>query len=94
MMLVEQKNREQGEVSMQEVYCRHCDRSADVEDREPVWGACGSEEALRCPECGHLDSLSHLDADARRLVFEAAVGRWLVRLEERMRSHPEPTRVA
>ncbi len=79
---------------MQEVYCRHCDRSADVDYREPVWGAGGSEEALRCPECGRLDSLSHLDADAHRLVFEAAVGRWLARLEERMRSHPEATKVA
>jgi hypothetical protein len=79
---------------MQEAYCRHCDRSADVEDREPVWGAGGSEEALKCPECGHLDSLSGLNADARRLVFEGAIRRWLVKLEERMRSRPAPTKVA
>jgi hypothetical protein len=79
---------------MQEAYCRHCDRSADVEDREPVWGAGGSEKALKCPECDHLDSLSGLNADARRLVFEGAVVRWLVRLEERMRSRPAPTKVA
>lgn len=35
---------------MQDAYCRHCDRSADVDYREPVWGAGGSEEALRCPD--------------------------------------------
>ena len=79
---------------MQEVYCRYCDRRADVEDRDPVWGAGGSEEGLKCPECGHLDSLSVLNADARRLVFEAAVGRWLARLEERMRAHPGRPKVA
>ena len=79
---------------MQEVCCRYCGRRADVEDREPVWGAGGTEEALKCPQCGHLDLLSQLNADARRLVFEAAIGRWLVRLEERMLSHPAPTKVA
>jgi len=79
---------------MQEVHCRHCGRSADAEDRDPVWGAGGSEEALKCPECGHLDLLYQLNADARRLVFEGAIRRWLVRLEERMRSHPAPTKVA
>ena len=79
---------------MQEVYCRHCGRSADVEDRDPVWGAGGIEEGLKCPECGHLDLLSQLNDDARRLVYGAAIGRWLARLEERMRSHPEPTKVA
>jgi hypothetical protein len=78
---------------MQEVYCRHCNRSADVEDREPLWGAGGSEEALKCPECGHLDLLSGLNADARRLVFEGEIRRWLVKLGERMRSHPDPTKV-
>ena len=79
---------------MQEVHCRHCGRSAEAEDRDPVWGAGGSEEALKCPECGHLDLLYQLNADASRLVFEGAIGRWLVRLEERMRSHPAPTKVA
>jgi hypothetical protein len=79
---------------MQEAYCRHCDRSADVEDREPVWGAGGSEKALKCTECGHLDLLSGLDTDARRLVFEGAIRRWLVKLEEQMRPHPAPTKVA
>ncbi len=79
---------------MQEVCCRYCGRRAEVDDREPVWGAGGGEEALKCPECGHLDSMSLLNADARRLVFETAVGRWLVRLEERMQSRPAPTKVA
>ncbi len=79
---------------MQEVCCRHCGRRADVNDREPVWGVGGIEEALKCPECGHLDSLSLPNADARRLLFEAAVGRWLVGLEGRMQSRPAPTRVA
>ena len=78
---------------MQEVHCRHCGRSADAEDREPVWGAGGSEEALKCPECGHLDLLYQLNADARRLVFEGAIRRWLVRLEKQMQSHPVPTKV-
>ncbi len=79
---------------MQEVCCRYCSRRAEVDDREPLWGAGGSEEALKCPECGHHDLLSLVNADARRLVFEAAVGRWLVRLEEQIQSHPEPTKVA
>jgi DNA-directed RNA polymerase subunit RPC12/RpoP len=79
---------------MQEVCCRYCGRRADVNDREPVWGAGGSEEALKCPECGHLDLMSVLNADARRLVFEAAIRRWLVRLEAQMRSHSESTKVA
>ena len=79
---------------MQEVCCRYCGRRAEVDDREPVWGAGGSEETLKCPECGHLDSLSLLNTDARRLLFEAAIGRWFVRLEGRMRSRPAPTKVA
>ena len=79
---------------MQEVCCRYCGRRADVDDRDPVWGAGGSEEALKCPECGHLDVLPLYNADARRLVFEAAIRRWLVRLEEQMQSHPVPTKIA
>ncbi len=79
---------------MQEVRCPDCGHSADVDDREPVWGAGGSEEALKCPECGHLDLLSLLNTDAHRLVFEAAVSRWLVRLEERMQPRSEPEGVA
>ncbi len=75
---------------MQEVRCPDCGHSADVDDREPIWGAGGSEEALKCPECGHLDLVSVLNTDARRLVFEAAVSRWLVRLEERVQPRSEP----
>lgn len=78
---------------MQEVCCRYCGRRADVEDRDPVWGEGGSE-ALQCPKCGHLDLLSLLNADARRLVFEAAVRRWLAKLEERVQPRQEPTEVA
>lgn len=78
---------------MQEVCCRYCGRSAEVDDRDPLWGAGGSE-ALKCPECGHLDLLSVFNADARRVVFEAAVIRWLVKLEERVQPRPEPTGVA
>ena len=52
------------------------------------------QEALQCPECGHLDSLSLLNADARRLVIEAAVRRWLAKIEERVQSQPQPTGVA
>ena len=78
---------------MQEVCCRYCGRRADVDDREPVWVEGGSE-ALRCPQCGQLDLLSMYNVDARPLVFEAAVRRWLVKLEERVQPHPEPTGVA
>ena len=59
---------------MQEVCCRPCGRRAEVDDRDPLWEVGGSE-ALQCPECGHLDSLALFNADARRLVFEAAVKR-------------------
>ena len=76
---------------MQEVRCPDCGHSADVDNREPLWGAGGSEEALKCPECGHLDLLSPLNTDARRLMFEAAVGRWLGRLEGRMQPRSAPT---
>ncbi len=79
---------------MQEVRCPNCGHSADVDDREPIWGAGGSEEALKCPECSHLDLVSVLNTDARRLVFEAAVSRWLVRLEERVQPRSEPKGVA
>ncbi|MDP9381521.1 MAG: zinc ribbon domain-containing protein [Chloroflexota bacterium] len=79
---------------MQEVRCPNCGHSADVDDREPIWGAGGSEEALKCPECGHLDLVSVLNTDARRLVFEAAVSRWLVRLKERVQPRSEPKGVA
>ena len=78
---------------MQEVCCRYCRRCADVDDRNPVWEEGGSE-ALKCPQCGHLDLLSLLNADDRRLVFEAAVRRWLAKLEGGVQPGPAPTRVA
>lgn len=78
---------------MQEVCCRYCGRRAEVDDRDPVWEDGGSE-ALQCPECGHLDSLSLLNADARRLVIEAAVRRWLAKIEERVQPQPQPTGLA
>ena len=64
-----------------------------MDDRNPVWEEGGSE-ALKCPQCGHLDLLSVLNADDRRLVFEAAVRKWLAKLEERVQPEPEPTGVA
>lgn len=70
---------------MQEVCCYYCRRLSDVDDRQPMWGV-GRSEALRCPQCGHLDSLALFNADARQVVFESAVGRWLAGLEERIRS--------
>jgi hypothetical protein len=78
---------------MQEVCCRYCRRRAEVDDREPMWGEGGSE-ALKCPQCGHLDLLSLFNADARWVVFEAAVRRWLETLEERVQPRPEPTEIA
>ena len=57
----------------------YCGRRGAVEDREPVWRD-GQGEALRCPRCGHLDPLAHLDAAARDEVFEEAERRLLDRL--------------
>lgn len=67
------------EVSETQETC-YCDRSGDVEDRNPVWGE-DKSEALQCPQCGHLDYLPQLDAHARRLVFGEAERRYLARLE-------------
>ena len=77
---------------MQEACCYYCRRCSDVDDRLPMWAENGSE-ALKCPQCGHLDSLGLLNADARRLVFEAAVRRWLAKLEERVQLGHQPTEV-
>lgn len=71
----------------------YCGRGGDVEDREPVWRD-GHSEALRCPRCGHLDPLVHIDADARREVFEEAERRLLERLTERSWPGQERDRVA
>jgi hypothetical protein len=52
-----------------------------VEDRNPVLRD-GRTEALRCPRCGHLAPLPHLDAVVRREAFEEAERRSLERLVE------------
>ncbi len=46
-----------------------CGRTGEIEDREPTTDRDG-REALRCPECGHLDHLSWLQDSAP--VFAAA----------------------
>lgn len=48
-----------------------CGRSGEVEDREPV-SLEGGGQALRCPDCGHLDRVSWLSGEARTEVFEEA----------------------
>jgi hypothetical protein len=45
-----------------------------------IWGDAKSV-ALQCPQYGHLDYLPQPDAHARRLVFEEAGRRYLVRFE-------------
>ncbi len=62
----------------------YCGRHGEVEDREPVRRN-GRTEALRCPRCGHLDTLPYLAA-ARRSVFEEAERRSLERLAEGTRA--------
>jgi hypothetical protein len=47
----------------------YCGRNREIEDREPVV-ASGGGWALRCPDCGHLESLAWLSEEARRLVLE------------------------
>ena len=49
----------------------YCSRTGEIEDREPVTTEDG-RRTLRCPECGHLDSLDWLPEEARRYVFEKA----------------------
>ena len=49
----------------------YCGRTGNVEDRRPVRDGDG-REALECPECGHLDHLSWLSAEARDGVFVEA----------------------
>ena len=63
----------------------YCGRVGEVEDREPVLRD-GRTEALRCPRCGHLDSLPYLDDAARHEMFEEAERRSLERLAERTRT--------
>ena len=47
----------------------YCGRTGEIDDREPVATSDGNE-ALRCPDCGHLDRLEWLPEEARRHVFE------------------------
>ena len=49
----------------------YCGRSGEVEDREPVVTGAGGQ-ALRGPDCGHLDRLNWLPEDARRRAFGEA----------------------
>jgi hypothetical protein len=49
----------------------YCGRTGEIEDREPVTTEDG-KRALRCPECGHLDSLDWLPKEAGRRAFEEA----------------------
>jgi hypothetical protein len=51
----------------------YCGRSGEIESREPVVDDEG-RQALRCPDCGHLDHLSWLPAETRQLMFEKAAG--------------------
>jgi len=61
---------------MQEV-C-YCGRRGEIEDRQVVRDGGGSR-ALRCPDCGHLDHLSWLPADARDLTLAEAKRRAISR---------------
>lgn len=55
-----------------------CGRTGEIEDRQPVATEDGGQ-ALRCPECGHLDGLEWLSDDVRVHVFEEAGRRMLDR---------------
>lgn len=49
----------------------YCGRTGEIESRTPVRDGDG-REALQCPNCGHLDHLSWLSAEARgRTLAEA-----------------------
>lgn len=48
----------------------YCGRTGEIEDREAVMD--DGREALRCPNCGHLDHLSWLPADVRGRAFAEA----------------------
>lgn len=48
-----------------------CGRTGEIEDRTPVLDGDG-EQALECPDCGHLDRLEWLSDEARTEVFEKA----------------------
>ena len=46
----------------------YCGRVGEVEERKLVTDGDG-REALKCPECAHLDHLSWLPTDAREHLF-------------------------
>ena len=52
----------------------YCGRAGEIEDREPVTESDGVQ-ALRCPDCGHLDNLAWLSEEARTRVLERAARR-------------------
>jgi hypothetical protein len=56
----------------------YCGRMGEVEDRNAIRDGDG-REALQCPDCGHLDHLSWLPADARDLAFAEAKRRAIKR---------------
>ena len=41
----------------------YCGRTGEIEDRGPITASDGGR-ALRCPDCGHLDSLDWLPEEA------------------------------
>jgi uncharacterized C2H2 Zn-finger protein len=49
----------------------YCGRTGEIEAREPVATEDGGQ-ALRCPDCGHLDRLDWLPGEAKRHAFEEA----------------------
>ncbi len=51
-----------------------CGRTGEIEGREFVVDDEGSQ-ALRCPDCGHLEYLVWLPEDARDRMFEKAAAR-------------------
>jgi len=63
----------------------YCGRTGNIEDREPILSSHG-RQSLRCPYCGHLDSLDWLAPDARQRVFQLAA-RGRVRSSLSMNQH-------
>ncbi len=49
----------------------YCGRTGEIADREPVATDDG-RQALRCPQCGHIDRLDWLPEDNRRLIVQEA----------------------
>ena len=49
----------------------YCGRTGEIEDRKPVVDGDG-RATLECPDCGHVDHLSWLPADARDRLFAEA----------------------